>query len=454
VVDLAAIGVRSVVLVLVYGFAGFIGLIVLWGILEKLHFPPAVRVAEARKRSIARKRAAVAEGLGMRYDADDPNDLVSLPLSMLSWGRQRWVKHVYSGTWRGRDAYEFGFFYQVPGGRYGPQTLSRRAAVVRIDAGLPHVIVERRALGQAHDPIQGADPVPFPDDAEFDHEYRVLSSDPAFAAEAIDANVRRWMLDLKQHWRFELSGEWILAVPETGSRALGERGILEVASDLADRVPWILTQQWAAGELEPDPLPAGPPPLTAKQRRSQRRWNRAIWAFVIAVFGLLAVRIVVGVLTQHHSPRGTAPPPVPGDTAGPSPAAAGATLVLDGVRDDERVEVTVLRILDPAHASGFLGASKGKRLVGVELRLHNVGQSTYEDAPSNGARLVTEDGVEVDASLFDEVHPALGSVGVAPGDTATGFVTFEVPKHRRATEFRFALDSGFGGPPGVWAIGS
>ena len=45
------------------------------------------------------------------------------------------------------------------------------------------------------------------------------STDPELTADILDANIRRWMVDLPKQFRFEISGPWVLAYEEPVLRA-------------------------------------------------------------------------------------------------------------------------------------------------------------------------------------------------------------------------------------------
>jgi hypothetical protein len=395
-----------------------------------------------------RRNEAVAARLGLTFSAEDHVGLLALPLTLLSWGWRRWTGHVFTGQWRGREAYLFRFFFEVPGGKHGPHISNRMAALTSIDASFPHVVLEHRALWEFGQVIHGAERVSL--DAEFDDRYRVITTDPSFVRELIDMTLRRWLLSLDHHWRFELSGPWVLAYQEPEKGRVDDRAYLDMVADLADRIPWILTQQRPPGSgPEPDPLPVGSAPPTERQLQGRRRARTVILGVLaaIALFAgaAIAVRAVQGSGDDRGACEGCRTPPA-------SPLPVGGSAVLRGQTPGERVEVTLVRVQDPAHPTGLFGPDPGNRLVGVELRLRNAGSRRYRDAPSNGAVLVAESGTRIKASLIDEVEPSLGTISIAPGASRTGFVSFEVPEGAPIAELLVRLDSGFGPETGAWLV--
>ncbi|MFJ2239730.1 hypothetical protein [Streptomyces sp. NPDC087859] len=76
----------------------------------------------------------------------------------------------------------------------------------------------------------------------------------------------------------------------------------------------------------------------------------------------------------------------------------------------------------------------------------------YDDSPTNGARLLDTQGQQFDSAYQDTiVGPGFpGSITVAPGDTALGFITFEVPASSKIAKVQFAMNSGFSANTGQW----
>ena len=147
------------------------------------------------------------------------------------------------------------------------------------------------------------------------------------------------------------------------------------------------------------------------------------------------------------APNPTAPP----TTTTPDPAALGSTITLEGA--DTEMAVTVTAIADPAPPAPFLDPDAGTRLVGVELRLVNVGTTVYRDSPSNGAKVIDVDNQQFTSSVFaSAIGPELGSPAIAAGDTRLGWLTFQLPEGAKPERFTLALDSGFGPQTGEWLL--
>ncbi|MEV0116788.1 DUF4352 domain-containing protein [Streptomyces sp. NPDC050844] len=134
----------------------------------------------------------------------------------------------------------------------------------------------------------------------------------------------------------------------------------------------------------------------------------------------------------------------------------GATLSLERNTRGERLDVTVLKVVDPARTTNQIFAPEpGNRFVAVQFQLKNTGEAPYKDSPVNGAVLVDADGQHFDAALFAKTSagPSFpASVSISPGDTARGFITFELPDAAKPVQVQSAMNSGFSDDVGEWTL--
>jgi len=118
--------------------------------------------------------------------------------------------------------------------------------------------------------------------------------------------------------------------------------------------------------------------------------------------------------------------------------------------------VTLLAVADPAQpATEFDAPEAGKRLVGVQLKLNNIGTAVYKDSPANSATLIDAGGQHFDTTVASEITAGPefpGSVTIAAGDNAVGFVVFTIPTQSTIARLQFALDSGFASQTGQWRL--
>ncbi|MFJ6518699.1 DUF4352 domain-containing protein [Streptomyces filamentosus] len=188
----------------------------------------------------------------------------------------------------------------------------------------------------------------------------------------------------------------------------------------------------------------------------------------LALSGLLAAAAVacsdetVTTTPASSPPVSRTPAQETPDTVQPSPtpsrassATVGDTLDLTGIGDDEKLAVTVVRVVDPAGAEDqYSSPDAGMRFVAVQFRLKNTGTAVYKDSPSNGAKVVDTQGQQFDATYEDSnAGPGFpGGVTIAPGDTGLGFITFEVPTASKIAKVQFAMNSGISGSTGQWNV--
>jgi hypothetical protein len=138
-----------------------------------------------------------------------------------------------------------------------------------------------------------------------------------------------------------------------------------------------------------------------------------------------------------------------------SAAKVGDTLALKGTIEGTEVDVTVVKIVDNAQGEDeFTTPDSGKRFVAVQFKFKNTGKKAYSDSPENGAKVFDAQGQSYDTDFnTTKAGPGFdGSVNVAPGDTALGFITFQLPKGVAIKKIQFGLDSGMSEQTGQWQV--
>ncbi|MGX4688772.1 DUF4352 domain-containing protein [Streptomyces sp. JNUCC 63] len=142
-------------------------------------------------------------------------------------------------------------------------------------------------------------------------------------------------------------------------------------------------------------------------------------------------------------------------TAAPEVAKVGDTLTLKGMEGGSRLDVTVVKVADPAKsADEFFEPDSGKRFVGVQFKLVNTGKAAYSDSPSNGAQVADGEGQQFDSTLADiTAGPSMSSsLKLKPGATGLGWIVFEVPKAAKVDTVQFTMNSGFADQTGEWKL--
>ncbi|GAA2146750.1 hypothetical protein GCM10009760_36830 [Kitasatospora kazusensis] len=158
--------------------------------------------------------------------------------------------------------------------------------------------------------------------------------------------------------------------------------------------------------------------------------------------------------------KSSAAAPAAGGKTSAAPAAKGAaklgdTIALKGSDPSNTADVTVLKLVDsPDGADEYTKPADGMRFVAVQFRIKDTSSKAYSDAPQNSAKLLDAQGQSYGTSLSDtKAGPGFQvPVNIAPGESALGFITFEVPKDAKIAKAQFALDSGFAQQTGQWVL--
>ena len=126
-------------------------------------------------------------------------------------------------------------------------------------------------------------------------------------------------------------------------------------------------------------------------------------------------------------------------------------------RVESAISVTLVKVIDPAHATdGFSTPEAGRHYAAVQVKLTNTGAGTYNDAPSNGAKVLDAQGQSFAADIAVTTDAGAGfaneDVNLAPGSSEIGVLVFQVPDGTHISKFQFGLDSGFA-QTGEWVVG-
>ncbi|MFE1412724.1 hypothetical protein ACFW6F_18230 [Streptomyces sp. NPDC058746] len=142
---------------------------------------------------------------------------------------------------------------------------------------------------------------------------------------------------------------------------------------------------------------------------------------------------------------------------GAGPGGSGETIPLRGLEPGEQLDVTLMRVVDPAGPASVIAVSDAKaddRLVAVRFRLENTGAVVYKDSPAACAHLLDSAGRRFEgtdtATTAGTAFP--DTVTLDPGDTAEGFVTFSPPQDAGLAAVQFALNGGLSDDVGHWSL--
>ncbi|MGW4382502.1 DUF4352 domain-containing protein [Kitasatospora sp. NPDC004531] len=139
----------------------------------------------------------------------------------------------------------------------------------------------------------------------------------------------------------------------------------------------------------------------------------------------------------------------------PSTAKLGDTLALKGVEKTNAADVTLVKVVDNAEgADEYTKPADGKRFVSVQFRIKATGSAAYADAPANSAKVLDAQGQGYSSTVAEtKAGPEFPvPANIAPGESALGFITFEIPTDAKLDKIQFALDSGFAQQTGQWKL--
>ena len=119
--------------------------------------------------------------------------------------------------------------------------------------------------------------------------------------------------------------------------------------------------------------------------------------------------------------------------------------------------MTVVKVIDPDTPSNQVEApAAGNRFESIQFRIVNTGSGTYQDDPLYEITAKDAGGQNMRQHVVTSTAAGAqmpSSVSLAPGDTALGYVTFDVPAGDKITQAQYSLNGGFG-TIGEWQIGS
>jgi hypothetical protein len=141
---------------------------------------------------------------------------------------------------------------------------------------------------------------------------------------------------------------------------------------------------------------------------------------------------------------------------GPQVAKVGDTIALKGMQKGGSADVTVVKVVDNAQSDNadVFKPADGKRWIAVQFRIKNTGTAAYNDAPQNGSTVQDDKGQSYNSVVADTTAgPSFPTpAAIAVGDSALGFITFEVPADTKIAKAQFTLDSGFADQTGQWQL--
>jgi hypothetical protein len=135
---------------------------------------------------------------------------------------------------------------------------------------------------------------------------------------------------------------------------------------------------------------------------------------------------------------------------GPIPSVpVGTNQTLSADQENDQIDTTVTAVQDLA-PDQFNTPDRGKHYVGVFLKLRNLGNTVFNDAPGNDITLITNKGDTISSDLANVGGCSnSGDLKVGPGESLRTCVTFQEPNDQTFKTVQVSLDSG-NDPPGEW----
>jgi hypothetical protein len=144
------------------------------------------------------------------------------------------------------------------------------------------------------------------------------------------------------------------------------------------------------------------------------------------------------------------PPASPGVVA---PSTAFNTPVTVHAADDVPVTVTAAQVVDNATPE-FGSPDEGQRYIAVQFQFTNTGSAAVSEFPDFDLTMIDTEGQQYVATFFDtDAGPGFGGqIDLAPGDTRTGFVAWQMPTAAQPAKVQVQLGTGTGDDIGELAL--
>jgi hypothetical protein len=184
---------------------------------------------------------------------------------------------------------------------------------------------------------------------------------------------------------------------------------------------------------------------------------------VLTILGVLVVLIIIGAAiggSNKTTVTTTASKASGGSTSSKSSSSSSTTTAHVGSTVDiggsKGLAVTLTQIVDPASGSDqYTSPDAGKRFVAAEVKIVNNGTAAFSDDANSDMTLIGSDNQSYTAD-FDTVSECTnfnsGQFTLAPGESSTGCVVFQVPNGVNTAKVQFQTQSGLSQSTGEWLV--
>ena len=137
----------------------------------------------------------------------------------------------------------------------------------------------------------------------------------------------------------------------------------------------------------------------------------------------------------------------------PATASVGSTIDIGGSKG---LAVTLNSVIDPASgADQYTTPNAGYRFVAADVKIVNNGTAAFSDDANSDITIIGSDNQTYTAD-FDSVSECTnfndGQYTLAPGQSSTGCVVFQLPNAVTTAKVEFQTQSGFSTSTGEWTV--
>lgn len=181
---------------------------------------------------------------------------------------------------------------------------------------------------------------------------------------------------------------------------------------------------------------------------------------VLTVFAGIVILIIIAVIANGGNKTTVTTTATTTNKASSSKSSSSTATAHVGATENiggsKGYAVTLQQVIDPASgADQYTTPDAGKRFVAVELKIVNNGTASINDDANNDVTIIGSD----NQSYTDDYNSVSectdfsnGSFTLAPGESTTGCVNFQLPDAITTSKVQFTPSSGFSGSTGEWLV--
>ena len=184
---------------------------------------------------------ALARRLGLRFDREDPFDLVDIPFALFRAGDGRACENVISGSVSGLELRLFDYWYydESTNGKGGRTRSYHRfdCCVTTIQAACSHLVLSPETFLTRLESHVGLHDIEF-ESEEFNKAFLVKSRDRKFASAFVDPRMMQWLI-MAKGWSFEVIDQFIMVYG--GRMPASKLSVLtDILKGFVDHVPSVV----------------------------------------------------------------------------------------------------------------------------------------------------------------------------------------------------------------------